>query len=641
MTVPLKRKTRQYSGMVFEKDRSGYSTERLASIPHLSFDPPEYLGIDTWFHIPDKKLRFRSHTGEIYETDRDVVLDGVAVYEDYYLKEDFQSDFEQGAITGLVADSESLFLDSVEVPLDQSLRAVSCGLSFISVVRSDGSVWSQGNNFFGQLGDGTREDRQIYVKSSSLIDSVTGVAAGSYHALALKEDGSVWVWGRNNHGQLGNNSNDPLEVPVQIISDVSQIAAGYDHSLVLKEDGTVWAWGRNDYGQLGLGDLDDRLTPVEVITGISSIGSGYHHSLFVKNDGSVFGCGINTYYQLGDAGGIDEQGDIIVKDPTQIAVTGLTNIINVAGGDRHSIALKNDGTIWCWGDNHYEQLCRDMDSVIYGIYYSEEPLQVFEEDLVTPVYANKIAAGQFSNYIYDITFSKLRAWGYCGPGLTDRTTSEWRLGFCLPDEVTFSYDSPQDVWSGSDINIWAAGFANFVWQKNDNKIYGTGDNDYGQLFGKGLLVHEPLYDSLVPIDDSLMWSLVEIETPPWEEYQCHEQNLNPYLCEGTRERIYNIENVGATIDPSITLSVSLKMNAKLIIDLCLSFDGGINWTDWKDLFYMESFEGDYVTTNQIQGFPLILPALGVQLKIRERFSGVGTTTFKIRELTIDIPSVFI
>ena len=109
---------------------------------------------------------------------------------------------------------------------------------------SDGTVWAWGKNDNGQLGDGTTEGKSVPVQIESL-SGVIALAAGSYHSLALKGDGSVWAWGNNAHGQLGDGTTEGKSVPVQIesLSGVIALAAGNSHSLALKDDGSVWAWG--------------------------------------------------------------------------------------------------------------------------------------------------------------------------------------------------------------------------------------------------------------------------------------------------------------------------------------------------------------------------------------------------------------
>jgi alpha-tubulin suppressor-like RCC1 family protein len=134
-------------------------------------------------------------------------------------------------------------------------------------LKGDTTVWVAGYNAYGQLGDGTTTQRETPVQVPNLTN-VVAVAAGTYHALALKSDDLVWAWGYNGSGQLGDGTTTNRLTPVQVqnLTNVKAIAssATANHSLALKRDGTVWAWGNNQYGQLGDGTTTQRNTPVQV-----------------------------------------------------------------------------------------------------------------------------------------------------------------------------------------------------------------------------------------------------------------------------------------------------------------------------------------------------------------------------------------
>jgi alpha-tubulin suppressor-like RCC1 family protein len=181
---------------------------------------------------------------------------------------------------------------------------VGAGHRHTLVVRTtDGTVWAWGYGANGQLGRGSTANSSVPVQASSLT-SVTAVAAGSLHSLALKSDGTVWSWGYNLNGQVGNGNNTNQTSPVQvsgITGTVTAIAAGEHHSLAMTSDGKVWTWGLNSNGQLGDGSTTSRNTAGQ-LTGLTvfSIGAGFTHSLAVLWDGTVMAWGLNSGYQLGN-----------------------------------------------------------------------------------------------------------------------------------------------------------------------------------------------------------------------------------------------------------------------------------------------------------------------------------------------------
>lgn len=142
---------------------------------------------------------------------------------------------------------------------------ISDGWYHTVALKSDGTVWAWGCNDHGQLGDGTNTNRNIPVSVKKL-RGFTSILCGMRHTVTLKADGTVWAWGRNDFGQLGDGTNKDRSTPVRVktLSDVTAILCGMWHTIALKADGTVWAWGRNDFGQLGDGTDTNRNTPVQV-----------------------------------------------------------------------------------------------------------------------------------------------------------------------------------------------------------------------------------------------------------------------------------------------------------------------------------------------------------------------------------------
>lgn len=228
--------------------------------------------------------------------------------------------------------------------------AVVAGLGFSVGLSEDGTVWCWGLNSAGQLGDGTRVEKTAPVRAGRLT-GVKAVACGEGHVLALKNDGTVWAWGDNGAGQLaaGRVTSVELPAPVAGMPPVKAIAAGARHSLAVTVSGEIWAWGDNTSGQLGDGTVLDRPWPVRVsgVSGAVAVAAGRSHSLALLADGSVLAWGSN---RCGQAGAAREE----ILAPSR--VRGLPAVSALSGGAEFSLALASDGTVWAWGSNRSGQL---------------------------------------------------------------------------------------------------------------------------------------------------------------------------------------------------------------------------------------------------------------------------------------------
>ena len=217
-------------------------------------------------------------------------------------------------------------------------KSVSIGgnLSYYSAaIKIDGTLWTCGLNSYGQLGLNilTTANRSSPIQVGTLTTWLS--IATTYHAVALKTDGTLWSWGRNANGQLGQNWVTNTSAPVQIGTDTnwSSIAVGTDFSIALKTDGTLWAWGRNFYGQLSQNDTIDRSSPVQVgaLTTWLAIAASYSNILAIKTDGTLWGWGWNNQGQIAI-------GSTITKSsPTQIGV--LTSWTDISLGGLNTAAF--------------------------------------------------------------------------------------------------------------------------------------------------------------------------------------------------------------------------------------------------------------------------------------------------------------
>jgi alpha-tubulin suppressor-like RCC1 family protein len=183
---------------------------------------------------------------------------------------------------------------------------VAAGYYYNVALKSDGSLWAWGQNLSGQIGDGTRTNSLV---PKQIDTGYVAIAAGYGDTVALKSDGSLWAWGDNSYGQLGVTTETCFfkadswpcsTTPKQIGTGYTKIAQGYSHTVALKADGSLWAWGNNSYGQLGDGTTNSSGVPKQIGTGYVAVAAGGSSTSAVKSDGSLWAWGNNSYGQLGD-----------------------------------------------------------------------------------------------------------------------------------------------------------------------------------------------------------------------------------------------------------------------------------------------------------------------------------------------------
>jgi alpha-tubulin suppressor-like RCC1 family protein len=232
------------------------------------------------------------------------------------------------------------------------ISSIAAGYMHTLAVANDGTVWSWGWNSEGQLGNDTQttQPSPVHVEGLSSV-SICAVAAGVFHSLALAEDGTVWAWGQNYLGQLGIGIGDPFieraltAVKVPDLSGITAIAAGGQHN------GYVHAWGHNGYGQLGDGTTAHAYAPIQItsVAMVTAIAAGGWHSLAYAYGNSVAAWGRNNYGQLGDGTTTDRNAPMILSiHPDMSAV--------LAAGYDHSVLKTPDTWVWSWGHNNNGQL---------------------------------------------------------------------------------------------------------------------------------------------------------------------------------------------------------------------------------------------------------------------------------------------
>lgn len=334
---------------------------------------------------------------------------------------------------GTVADQDLLVLIS-----SASWQSVAAGTTHTLAVKSDGTLWAWGSDSYEKLGNGSSDNASVPQQIGTANDWKE-VVAGERGSLALKTNGTLWGWGTNANGYLGNNAATTYEsnVPIQIgtASDWAHIAGSDSrHALAIKMNGTLWAWGQNNAGQVGNATVVDQFTPVQIgvannwnmveagsslsfalktdntlwAWGASSAGvpvnqtqptqigtdsnwqsfslnkyDTFQYTLMTKTNGTLWAWGSDNYEQLGN--GTAEN----YASPTQIGTA--TDWLNVTAGHRQGCAVKTDGTFWTWGDT--ELVGDGTETVDVPTQYACTALSIHENDLISIIlYPNPASA---------------------------------------------------------------------------------------------------------------------------------------------------------------------------------------------------------------------------------------------------------
>ena len=360
----------------------------------------------------------------------------------------------------------------------ETKATVVAGNDFTIALKNDGTVWAWGDNESGQLGDGTKTERhtpvQVMSDASNPMTNVKSISVGTSNALALKNDGTVWAWGGVS---LGNGTTGGSNYPVQVVlnsytplRDIVSIACGITN-LALKNDGTVWAWGANSSGQVGDGTSGgSKLYPIQVMSNASSpminvksISVGGNNTLFLKNDGTVWACGSNS-------GNLGNGTTNSSSYPVQIKINYsqyLTEIISISAGFSTTYALKNDGTVWACGSNYSGEI--GDGTTIDRLYAVQVKI-----DSSTPL-KNVVA---ISNGIAVKDDSTVWAWGSNFWGqVADGTIQQ-----TSPYGKTYAVQSRTSISTALfDVVSISAGSRHTAVLKNDGTVWVWGNNTSGQI----------------------------------------------------------------------------------------------------------------------------------------------------------------
>lgn len=240
---------------------------------------------------------------------------------------------------------------------------VAAGTYHIASIKTDGTLWLWGNNGAGELGDNTRTNKSSPVQTVAGGTNWKQVAiGGSVDSAAftggIKTDGTLWLWGYNFDGQIGDNTVTSKSSPVQTVSggtDWKLVACGHTHSGAIKTDGTLWMWGAGGFGQLGNNAVNNASSPVQTVSGGNNwrqVSCAYLFTAAIKTDGTLWTWGYNGDVTGGQLG---DNTKVRKSSPVQ-TVAGGTNWKQVSCIFSHTAAIKTDGTLWLWGNNFYNSL---------------------------------------------------------------------------------------------------------------------------------------------------------------------------------------------------------------------------------------------------------------------------------------------
>ena len=391
---------------------------------------------------------------------------------------------------------------TVGTPMDnKKIIQIHAGYHHSLALASDGTVYTWGQNTYGQLGNNTMINANVPVSVQTIGTPMAGkiivqLAAGNSQSVALASDGTIYAWGWNKYGQLGNGMTVDSRIPVAVKVTstpmagkvITQVAANNAHTLAVASDGSVYNWGWNQYGQLGNGTATNSSVPVAVKTTgtpmegkrIIKVSTKVWYSLALADDGTVYAWGFNGSGQLGD-------GTILTHSSTPVAVKiagtpmeGKT-IVGIAAGASHSLALASDGTIYVWGGNAYGQFGN-------GVTATSSVVPVAVKTVGTPM-DNKKIIQIHAGYHHSLALASdgtVYTWGQNTYGQLGNNTM-------INANVPVSVQTIGTPMAGKIIVQLAAGNSQSVALASDGTIYAWGWNKYGQL-GNGMTV-----DSRIPV----------------------------------------------------------------------------------------------------------------------------------------------
>lgn len=247
-------------------------------------------------------------------------------------------------------DSTAAFANNIEGKF-----AIGASCSF--AVKKDGTLWAWGSNYNGKIGDGTNENKSTPVQ---IMTDVSSVYNNSYNtSFAIKNDNSLWAWGQNDYGQVGDGTKINRNTPIKIMDNVVSFSCSSNSvSFAIKNDNSLWAWGNNAHGQIGDGTKNESLLPIKIMENVKFVTSAKNHTFAIKNDNSLWSWGSNTYGILGNGTEAERLTPVKIMDDVETIEIGygIVSSVKINPNVDYVLVLKRDGSVWSWGTNINGQL---------------------------------------------------------------------------------------------------------------------------------------------------------------------------------------------------------------------------------------------------------------------------------------------
>jgi alpha-tubulin suppressor-like RCC1 family protein len=320
------------------------------------------------------------------------------------------------------------------------------------------TIWSWGNNTNGRLGDNTGVNKSSPVSIVGGFCDWSQISAGRCHSLGLRTNSTLWAWGAGGNGQLGDNTVTTRSSPVSVVggfTDWCQVDGGSSHSLAVRTNGTAWAWGFGSNGELGDNTTANKSSPVSVVGGFTNwcrVSAGDGFGIALRTDGTIWAWGKGSYGNLGNNGTTERSSPVSV-------VGGFTDWCQISAGSNFSLAVRTNGTAWSWGRNALGQLGNNNTGT-----NQQSPVSVvggFTD------WCQISAANSFSLAVRQN--GTAWAWGYNGQG---------RLG----DNTVAQKNSPVSVVGGfTDWCQVSGGQTHSLAIRTNGSVWAWGSNSLGQL----------------------------------------------------------------------------------------------------------------------------------------------------------------